>query len=205
MIHIATQGLHLSPLVAKLFRLSGDPSNVVLLETLDEVYAFQHICDVVDAPFLHAEDLHGFVQVKAVVFGVDQALDELLRQLNEAVLFATSFAAILVKEALVLQFHLPTRHYLVAASQRTCLAAQEGMATLCALGCRARSATSTTVCDSFFELPLLVSCAVSTACLALVLGGARQGSSSAEHAAALHILALGGVLPVLGGPKLRLE
>lgn len=151
-----TQVLHLLSLILELLRLRGNPSHVILLEPLDEIDPLEHVRDVVDPPLLHAQYLHGLVQIEAVVVGVDETLDELLCQLNEAVFLAAALAAILVEEALVFEFHLAACHDLVAARQVTCLAAQERVAALSAVSGLTLSASSSALRESLFELSLLL-------------------------------------------------
>ena len=94
--------LHFLAFVAEFVWFGGNPADVVLLESLDEVDAFEHVRDVVDPSLLHAEHFHCLVEVEAVVVGVNEALDEFLGELDKPILFPPTLAAILVEQALVL-------------------------------------------------------------------------------------------------------
>ena len=122
MIEVAAQVLHFLALVAEFVWLGGNPADVVLLESLDEVDAFEHVRDIVDPSLLHAEHFHCFVEVEAVVFGVDEAFDEFLGELDKPILFPPALAAVLVEQALVLELHLPTGHF-ISRHHVTCLVA----------------------------------------------------------------------------------
>ena len=130
--------LHFLALVAELVWLGGNPADVVLLESLDEVDAFEHVCDIVDSSLLHAEHFHCFVEVEAVVVGVDEAFDEFLGEFDKPILFPPALAAVLVEQALVLELHLPTGHF-ISRHHVTCL-----VACLCvaALVAQTRASTS---------------------------------------------------------------
>ena len=104
--------LHALPLAIELSGLSGYPPYVVFLEALDEVDALEHVGDVVDASFLHVQDLHGLVEVEAVVFGLYESGYELFCQFHKTVFLPAPSAHVNVHEALVLELanyalHLP--------------------------------------------------------------------------------------------------
>lgn len=86
---------------------------MILFESLNEIDAFEDIGNVVNPPLLHAENLHSFVQVKTVIVCVDESLDEFLGQLDKPVLFPASLAAILIQEAFIFEWNLPTQQLFV--------------------------------------------------------------------------------------------
>lgn len=66
------------------------PLHVILLVPLDQVDAFKHVGDIVDAALLHLELLHGLIQVELLVRLRPEQVDELIRQLDEPIFLARS-------------------------------------------------------------------------------------------------------------------
>ena len=64
--------------------------NVVFLVALDQIDAFQHIGDVVDASLLDRQLLHSAVKVQAHLRLLLQEGDELVSQLYQAVLLSST-------------------------------------------------------------------------------------------------------------------
>lgn len=72
--------------------VGADPTDVVLAVLLDEIDALQHVGDVVDAPLLHVELLHGQVEVNRLVGTRFDELQEFVGQDNEPVFTAAPLA-----------------------------------------------------------------------------------------------------------------
>ena len=67
----------------------ANPSDMVLLVPLNKIDSFQDIGDVIYPSFLHIQNFHRVVEVKALLVSCHQEIDEFFGQLNEAVLLAT--------------------------------------------------------------------------------------------------------------------
>ena len=78
----------LLPLHPDFRRFRGDPLDVVLFESYDDVDALEDVRDVVNPPFLHFELLHRLVQVDAHLGSLDQELYELFGEFHQTVLLA---------------------------------------------------------------------------------------------------------------------
>lgn len=72
----------------KYLRVCGDPLHMVLFVPLNEIYALEHIGDVVNAAFLNLKLLHGLIQVKLLVWLRPEQMDEFIRQLDQAIFLA---------------------------------------------------------------------------------------------------------------------
>lgn len=95
-----------------LFGIVSIPLDLVLLVLDNQTNALKDIGDVVDSPLLHIQNLHCMVQVHALLWSLLQQIDELLRQLNQAILLPQSLAQH-VEGLVVYPFVLVSRHMMI--------------------------------------------------------------------------------------------
>jgi hypothetical protein len=70
------------PLSANFVGSGGDPSNMVLFEPLNEVYALKYVSNIIYPTFLDLKVHHCLIEIQALVFSIYQEENELFGELN---------------------------------------------------------------------------------------------------------------------------